>query len=139
MCNVTDVIMAGALGGAAMKDIKKKEVSMNLLIVLTVFSVATAFLYRKNPREILFGAGIGAGFFLVSKCTRQQIGYGDSWLILVLGIYAGANNLVWMLFAASFGAGIFSLIVCTFRGWNRKYSIPFVPFLAAAFVGVMIL
>ena len=139
MHEFVNVMMALLLVWAAFIDIKKKEISFNFLLFLMFVSLSMLLIQKTSLLEILGGAGIGCFFFLVSKCTREQIGYGDSWLILILGIYVGATKLVWILFAASFGAGIFSLIFCAMYQWNRKYTIPFIPFLAAAFVGVVLI
>lgn len=48
-------------------------------------------------------------FLLISKCTRESIGYGDSWLILLLGIQLGYLKAISVLFAASLLAGVASL------------------------------
>lgn len=139
MCEVVNGMMACFLGMAAYTDIKRRVISVRLLKLLTVFSVLIVILRQENLWNTLGGMGIGILFLLISKCSREQIGYGDSWLIFVLGIYVGAKNLIWILFAASFGAGIFSMFFCMVHKWNRRYSIPFIPFLAAAFLGVVML
>lgn len=139
MCEIVNIVMAVLLGAAAVTDLRKREISVCMLVMLTVLSSAAALMQKENLWELLGGIGIGMLFFLISRCTREQIGYGDSWLILILGIYVGASKLLSLLLAASFGAGIFSLIFCVIYKWNRKYSIPFIPFLTAAFVGVVFL
>lgn len=139
MCTGMNVIMMVLLLLAAFNDMKKRSISVRLLILLSIFALTAMLLRKDNLWDLLGGAAIGLLFFLISKCTGEQIGYGDSWLILVLGIYAGAKDLIWILFAASFGAGLFSLCFCVIHKWNRRYSIPFIPFLAAAFLGVVML
>lgn len=137
MCELADVMMSTLLAFATFMDIKTKEISVYLLVIITEVAVFSAFIRGETWMSILGGAGIGVLFFIFSKCTREQIGYGDSWLILSLGIHAGVTKLIWILFAASFGAAMFSLIFCMIHKWNRRYSIPFIPFLAAAFIGVI--
>ena len=139
MCGWTDGVMALLLVVGSLEDVRKKEISVRYLSGLTIYASISAILSQRNAASVLGGAGIGLLFFFISKWTQEQIGYGDSWMILAIGIYAGAKNLVWILFAASFGAGMFSLVFCMLHKWNRKYTIPFIPFLAAAFAGVMIL
>ena len=139
MCEVVNLFMTSLLGVASYVDIKKKMISVYLLAGITLTAVAALFLLEKETGDVLFGAGIGIIFFFISKCTGEQIGYGDSWLVLALGIYAGGKLLTEILFAATFGAGLFSLIFCMLHTWNRKYAIPFIPFLTAAFIGVVLL
>ena len=83
------------------------------------------------------GIGIGILFFIVSKVTKEAIGYGDSWLILLLGLYLGASKVLQLLFAASLGAAVVSLFYLWKYHWKRNATLPFVPFLVLAYLGVM--
>ena len=83
------------------------------------------------------GALIGVLFFLISKLTKEAIGYGDSWLILLLGIHLGALVALQVLFAASFAAGVCSLFYLWMKRWRKGATLPFVPFIAVAYLGVM--
>ena len=139
MCEIGNVIMMGTLMAAAWEDWKRKEVSVYLLLGMNLLAVLCAIVCNKEVSDVLLGVGIGLGFFAVSKMTEEKIGYGDSWLILILGIYVGGKELLLVLFTASFGATIFSFVFCMLHQWNRKFSIPFIPFLCAAFLGVMVL
>lgn len=85
------------------------------------------------------GAGIGILFFFISKYTREAIGYGDSWIILLLGIYLGLWDLLWLLSIAFTVTGVLAVFLLAFRKCSRKITIPFVPFLTLAYVGVMYL
>ena len=139
MREAVDVIMAILLGAAGFIDMKTREITVHFLVVLTGVAILSACIQGETWTSILGGIGIGLIFLILSKCTREQIGYGDSWLILILGIYAGMVNVIWILFAASLGASIFSIVFCALHKWNRRYSIPFIPFMAAAFVGVILI
>ena len=139
MCEVGNVIMMGALVAAAWEDWRKKEVSVCLLLGMNLVAIVFAILCEKEISDIILGVGIGSGFFLISKITEEKIGYGDSWLITILGIQVGGRSLLLLLFTASFGAAIFSMIFCMLHQWNRKYSFPFIPFLCAAFWGVIMI
>ena len=72
------------------QDVRSRMVSMWLLIG----GIAAALLYQiawgnLTLFECMAGAVIGIGFVGISKVTREGIGYGDSILILALGIYLG--------------------------------------------------
>ena len=95
MCEIIDGIMLVLLGIASWGDWKRREISVNLLLVLSVFSVVAVFLSKRHSvLEILGGLGIGLFFLFVSYITEEKIGYGDSWLIAVLGIYLGGTLLL---------------------------------------------
>ena len=138
MRGLIDVLMIGTLAVASWGDWKRKEISVRILLIMTFLASIKVVFFSEKFLEVILGLGIGVGFLLISKCTEEQIGYGDSWLILVLGIYVGFEKLLILLFTASLGAAIFSLIFCMIHKWNRNFTIPFVPFLAAAYLGVML-
>ena len=137
MREIANVIMLGGLLYASWGDWKNKEVSVMLLVKMSAFAVLARIILGGDLVDVVWGVVIGLCFFLLSKITREQIGYGDSWLITILGIYLGGEVMACLLLAACFGAGLFSLIFCSVYQWNRKYTIPFFPFLTAAFVGVI--
>lgn len=139
MHRVADVVMMGLLTLASWNDWRRKVVSVNLLVVMNLAAICKVIACRDSIGEVLLGVLIGLGFFLISKWSQEQIGYGDSWLILILGIYAGGKRILLLLFVASLGAALFSLIFCLLYHWNRKFSIPFIPFLTVAFLGVILL
>lgn len=119
------------------QDIISRTVSVWLLISGIIAAVFYQFLVCE---EALFlcaaGAVIGIAFIGVSKVTKEGIGYGDSILILVLGIYLGLWDLLYMLMIAFSLSAIFSTIILAASHYNRKKTFPFIPFLA---VGDLIL
>jgi prepilin signal peptidase PulO-like enzyme (type II secretory pathway) len=76
-------------------------------------------------------------FFFISKFTKEAIGYGDSWLILILGIYLGSFEVLQVLFWATILAAIVALFLLCKKRCKRNITIPFVPYLAVAFLGVV--
>ena len=140
MCEILDGIMMILLGIASWGDWKRRQISVNLLWILSVFSLAAVLITKRNSvLEILGGLGIGLFFLFVSYITKEKIGYGDSWLVIVLGIYLGGNKLIKLMLIASFTASLVSLIYGMLRKWNRNTSLPFIPFMMLAFVGVLFL
>lgn len=70
--------------------------------------------------------------------TQESFGYGDSILILILGILSGGWNLLWILFAAFLIASVYGGIMIARKKYTRKNSFPFIPFLTVAYLGGMI-
>ena len=75
---------------------------------------------------------------LCSWFTQESFGYGDSILILILGILSGGWNLLWILFAAFLIASVYGGIMIARKKYTRKNSFPFIPFLTVAYLGGMI-
>lgn len=140
MCRVIDYIIALLLIVLAYKDWKTKRVSVWLLGVITVVAiVACIFLVTTSAWNTLGGVAIGILLFGISKWSGEAIGYGDSWLILSLGIYLGGMKLLQVIFLASFLACLISIAYCMRCGWSRKHTLPYIPFVAVAYLGGMFL
>ena len=120
-------------------DIRKREVPMVYLLIGTIGAVAIQIWQRPQLwYECLLGVIIGILFCLLSKVTKEQIGYGDSWMILNLGICFGAWKLLAIL---ALGFGVCSLITVVGvlrKKLRRKERIPFYPFLMIGVAGVML-
>lgn len=140
MREIADWFVFLLLGLCGWSDWRKRTMPLLLLIVMSVAIVVLVLAYRTDALWDCAGGGfIGILFFMISKCTKEAIGYGDSWLILLLGIYLGAFVLLQVLFAASSAAGICSLFYLWKHRWKRSETIPFVPFLTFAYIGVILI
>ena len=129
-----NVVMIGFALAASVCDWKKRTIPVKLLVVYTVAAFICA-LFRIKIGGLL----VGILFFLVSKITKEAIGYGDSWMITIFGMYLGGKELIRLLFTASFLACFVSLAIMWKQGWKREGSLPFVPFLTAGFLEVIFL
>ena len=139
MCEIIDGLMLVLLGIASWGDWKRREISVNLLIVMSVFVIGSAFLLKRNSLlSVLGGIAIGLVVVYLSYITEQKIGYGDSWLIGVLGVYLGGTALLELMLIASLAASVCSLGYCACHGWNPNHTLPFIPFMLVAFVGVLL-
>ena len=86
-------------------------------------------------RVYIWGAFVGIGFLIVSRCTKEALGYADSWMIFLLGMYLGIWKLVSALSFSFLAAGIWSLGKVVLKKKGRKEVIPFLPFLTAGYLG----
>lgn len=140
MCKIADWIVFILLAACGICDWKKKTIPVILLIMLSVtVAVFAIFCDAVSIRLRVSGAFLGLLFLLISKCTKEAIGYGDSWLILLLGIHMGSLRAAEVLFAASLLAGIASLFFLWKCGWKKNTTLPFVPFLSISYLGAMVL
>ena len=89
---------------------------------------------KGDLRMLLGGTGVGAVFLLVSRMTGEGVGYGDSWLILILGIYLGMWKLLEVLAGTCLLLAVTSVICLTVKRMSRRCTLPFVPFLAAGYL-----
>ena len=98
MCKVAEIVVSLFLMIAAYKDWRTKRISVLFLFVMSVVMLGVRFLIiEESLLSTLGGVAIGVVFFMLSKCTKESVGYGDSWLILLLGIFLGERE-YWRLF-----------------------------------------
>lgn len=138
MCEIVKWAVFVLLFICSISDCRKKQIPALLLILLGVVVFISLFVCETpSGFDRIGGALLGLLLFLVSKCTKEAIGYGDSWLIFFLGIYLGGLATLQLLFAASLLAAGCSLLLLCKKGWKRSITIPFAPFLGLAYLGVI--
>lgn len=72
---------------------------------------------------------------MVALITREQVGYGDGWILLFLGWLAGCKSIV-MITAWALGiCFVISMILLISKRGGRNTQIPFIPLL---FIGYLI-
>lgn len=135
MCKVAEGIVLAFLIGGSVSDWKRKAISLRLLVLFSITILCVCILcHNSSISQRIGGVILGLVFFAVSKCTKEALGYGDSWIILLLGIWLGSAKMIQVLLVSSLLSGVASLFLLWRRGWKRKETIPFVPFLTIAYV-----
>ena len=136
MNGVKEICVLGFLGINSWIDIRKKQVSLLLIIIFAVCGTVWTIYSRRNVPEVLMCVGTGFLFVLISILTEGAVGMGDGWLLMALGTGAVPgriffNIFLWELICSAVWSGIIMM------GFCRKGSteIPFVPFLLAGYLG----
>lgn len=115
-------------------DIKSRRVSAWLLaiggavILLAVFGCSEVGEYLGMLKGMLPGILLLAVAFFTGKA-----GYGDGIVLLVLGAASKGKGVV-LLGTSLFLISIFSIVLLVLRKANRNTRIPYLPFLAAAWL-----
>lgn len=132
---IKEIVLLAGLGIMSVEDIRKKGIKrlwlIGLGIVGLIFTIADAevlcvsFLLRFVP---------GVVFVLLAWATREQIGMGDALLILVMGWYLNAIELVDVCLLAFFIAGFVALVLLVVIKKSKKFELPMVPFIFAGYV-----
>lgn len=137
---INEIVLLAGLGIMSVEDIRKKGIKrlwlIGLGIVGLIFTIADAevlcvsFLLRFVP---------GVVFVLLAWATREQIGMGDALLILVMGWYLNAIELVDVCLLAFFIAGLVALVLLVVIRKSKKFELPMVPFIFAGYVVMLCL
>lgn len=136
---VSRLICMGFLLGLSIVDIHFRKVPGQILSMGSVLAAVYCIAVREVAVILcLAGLGIGIGFLLISRISGEALGYGDSWIICILGLYLGIWKLLevlavtWVILAAAAG------ICLIFKRWKRKTALPMIPFLAAGYIAVCV-
>ena len=140
MCKIADGIVLLLLVLCSISDWKRKTIPAMLLVVFSVVVCLFSLVCDNVSLRLRIGGFfMGLLFLLISKVTKEAMGYGDSWLILLLGVYMGYLRAIGVLFVASMIAGILSLFFLWRLHWRRTATLPFVPFLSISYLGALLL
>ena len=98
--------------------------------------IATLFLQQISFLDSIIGAALGGGFlFLVAigyyfLTKKEGMGGGDIKLLAMIGAFLGWKSLFLTVFISSALGSIVGVILMIKKGKDRKYAVPFGPFLA---------
>lgn len=135
ICQCIFLVYIAAL---AVMDFKYRKLPLKTLLSGLFIAAAGCLCGREiSPVLLATGGCMGIVFLIISRVSGESFGYGDSILILIIGIFLGFWNLMYLLLGAFSMAAVFSAVMMIKHRFNRKSSFPFVPFLAAAYLGGM--
>lgn len=135
MFEISHIACCVYLGMLSVIDIWMQKLPLWLLAAGGVGAGIIRTVQKEVPLIIvLSGAAVGIVFLVVSKITEEGFGYGDSLLILFLGIFLGFWSLLGVLMGAFLLSAIFAVIALVCKRLKRNTRYPFVPFLLAAYI-----
>ncbi len=128
----------GLLAICSAQDIRKKEIRLNLVLFFGILGIFFHMLFRmQSITSVLLGMSIGVALLLAAVATEGRIGVGDGVLVTVTGVYLGLERNLTLLFCALALCGIWALALLALRKKKRSDTLPFVPFLLAAYIGML--
>lgn len=138
MMNALNFILGSSLlTFCSLEDIRYKKIR---IIYPAVWGCAGCVLHMAGGQfpHLLVGCLPGLALLGISWATGGAVGAGDGVIVTVMGIFAGFWNSLLLLFWALAAAAVIGCGMMTVGKWGRKKQIPFVPFLWAAYMGVML-
>ena len=82
-----------------------------------------------NLMSVLLSLVPGAGFFLLSFLTEEKVGYGDGWVLLMIGLFTGIYRCFLILFFGLVAESAAAVVLLAIGKVKRDREIPFLPFL----------
>lgn len=123
----------------AVADIKEREVPIIFLMIFGVIAIVSVIIQGEwEWMTILYSLMPGAFLLAVSLCTRESIGYGDGWTVMILGLLIGAQGCFIAVCMGLILSAFFSVVLLALHKVNGKSKLPFLPFLAIGLGGWII-
>ena len=135
MWTLSRIICMGMLTGLSLADVCTRRIPSLWLVIGSL--LAAGYQIAAGEEDIwliLGGVGVGILFLAVSRFTGESMGYGDSWAILILGIYLGLWELLTALTGAFFLLAAVSAAGLAAKKMSKRLRIPFYPFLTAGYL-----
>lgn len=125
----------GFLGISAVFDVRTRQIPGRLIAAFA----AGAFLYRLLNGQLLRfsvagGVLFGAVLLLAAKRFPKQLGEGDGWMLIVVGLFAGFSACVESFFVGTLLAAAASVVLLVCKKGCMQTALPFAPFLFTGYV-----
>ena len=115
-------------------DIRKKTVMVFPIILGSIAGIIINLAAGNGIMKLLAGCIPGLFLLLISIAAGDCIGKGDGEITVMIGLFLGFTETVWVLFFALVTAMVFCLGLLVTKRAGRKSRIPFVPFLLAGMI-----
>lgn len=133
---ILNAMICGYLLFQSYRDIRTRKITV---CSVSLFGVAELlFLKYSGQLQIpvaMAGVAVALAILLFARLSGQMIGYGDGAVMLNIGIAAGGRQTVLLFANALFLIAVLALFLLAFKKIRRNSSIPFIPFLAAVYLG----
>ena len=117
------------LGIISIMDIATKKIPVVVLFFMAGVGIWGIVIEKKAASSVALALIPGIVLFLVAFLTKQQIGYGDAVVIILMGLFVTADIICSALVMGLSIAGVISVIMIAFKKSNLKKQIAFTPFL----------
>lgn len=133
------IIMTTMLLVCGVQDVLKKKIFIWMVVLSAVLTgICVPFCNTYSIPDRIGGITIGIIVVIISLATSGKIGMGDGFLLCVTGLGLGFWGNLELFAIALLIASIISIILLAAHLADRKKSIPFVPFLLAGYVFLLI-
>lgn len=115
-------------------DIKTRKLPAGLILLFAAAGIFVNIFWPMPYRMWIGGFLLGGGILLLGKLTGEQIGYGDGLILIVGAFFLTGKEMAVMFLTALFLCAVFAVFLFLAGRARRRMRLPFVPFLAAAFL-----
>lgn len=130
-----EIVLLAFFVRMAYQDGKEKQVDIYIPVVVAFIGIVLqVFDHQNSVWEIGAGVGVGILVLVISWITGGSVGAGDGMMLMVSGIFLGFWRNLSLFMTAQILVGTAALFMVVVKKRGRKYRLPFVPFLLAAYL-----
>lgn len=130
MYKIVHICLIIILGVICVFDIKRKKIPVYMLIILAAAGIISNFTVGEFDIEKRIIAMLpGMILLIVSMITKQQIGYGDGMIILIMGLYIDMDDILSIVLSSFLLSSIAAIILMTVFKKKKNFEMAFSPFL----------
>lgn len=130
MYKIVHICLIIILGVICVFDIKRKKIPVYMLIILAAAGIISNFTVGEFDIEKRIIAMLpGTILLIVSMITKQQIGYGDGMIILIMGLYIDIDDILSIVLSSFLLSSIAAIILMTVFKKKKNFEMAFSPFL----------
>ena len=130
MYKIVHICLIIILGVICVFDIKRKKIPVYMLIILAAAGIISNFTVGEFDIEKRIIAMLpGMILLIVSMITKQQIGYGDGMIILIMGLYIDIDDILSIVLSSFLLSSIAAIILMTIFKKKKNFEMAFSPFL----------
>lgn len=134
----TEVITLLFMAFNTWKDCRKRQISLFLTGGYGLAGIAVSIWQRRGYQDFLIPVGTAVLILGLSVLTKGEIGMGDGWILLALGMMLTTEQFVRTVCTGTLLVAVCSGILLVLFRKGRKTEIPFMPFLLAGYIGGML-
>lgn len=136
---IIKIVLGALLLFCGIQDTVKKRINLWIIVVGAGLTIGCLpFCDTLSILSRMGGCAVGLSVITISRITGGKIGMGDGILLCVTGLGLGFWSNLELFGIALFIAAIISIILLALQFVDRKKSIPFIPFLLAGYVLMLV-
>ena len=126
-----EIVLFLLLGVCAVSDGIKKEIPLAPVWAGILFAVLlhAAGVFEEKWPAVVLSVLPGAAFWLLSLLTAEKVGYGDGWILVMIGLFTGLRRCFLILLVGLMAESAVVLILLAVRKISTDREVPFVHFL----------
>ena len=120
------------LAVCALSDGLRKQIPLAVVwlgMLIAVCFQAVGYTEGTSIATAAFSLILGMGFFLLSFLTGEKVGYGDGWVLLMIGLFVGFYRCFLIMILGLVAESAVAVVLLVAKKIRRDKEIPFSPFL----------